>query len=97
MAVAMSRVPLLAVESSARLALAALSTLNPDAIRRAVFHEQVEVFNRVPGIGKKTDFPRNSTPCPTVPQETLKPNQVGYAPVAALNAWTHRIAVFPKR
>jgi Holliday junction DNA helicase RuvA len=37
-----------------RLALAALSTLNPDAIRRAVFHEQAEVFNRVPGIGLKT-------------------------------------------
>lgn len=37
-----------------RLALAALSTLNPEAIRRAVFHEQAEVFNRVPGIGLKT-------------------------------------------
>jgi Holliday junction DNA helicase RuvA len=28
--------------------------LSPDAIRRAVFHEQPEVFNRVPGIGRKT-------------------------------------------
>lgn len=37
-----------------RLALAVLSTLNPDAIRRAVFHEQPEVFSRVPGVGKKT-------------------------------------------
>ena len=37
-----------------RLALAALSTLSPEAIRRAVFHEQAEVFSRVPGIGKKT-------------------------------------------
>lgn len=37
-----------------RLALAVLSTLSPDAIRRAVFHEQAEVFNRVPGVGKKT-------------------------------------------
>ncbi len=37
-----------------RLALAVLSTLNPDAIRRAVFHEQAEVFSRVPGVGKKT-------------------------------------------
>jgi holliday junction DNA helicase RuvA len=37
-----------------RLALAVLSTLNPDAIRRAIFHEQAEVFSRVPGIGKKT-------------------------------------------
>jgi Holliday junction DNA helicase RuvA len=37
-----------------RLALAVLSTLNPEAVRRAVFHEQPEVFTRVPGIGKKT-------------------------------------------
>ncbi len=37
-----------------RLALAILSTLTPDAIRRAVFHEQAEVFAHVPGVGKKT-------------------------------------------
>ena len=37
-----------------KLALAVLSTLSPDAIRRAVFHEQAEVFTRVPGVGKKT-------------------------------------------
>jgi len=37
-----------------RLALAVLSTLTPDAIRRAIVHEQAEVFNRVPGVGKKT-------------------------------------------
>lgn len=37
-----------------RLGLAALSTLSTDAIRRAVFHEQAEVFSRVPGIGKMT-------------------------------------------
>jgi Holliday junction DNA helicase RuvA len=37
-----------------RLALAVLSVLSPDAIRRAVFHEQDEVFSRVPGVGKKT-------------------------------------------
>ena len=37
-----------------RLALSVLSTLNPDAIRRAVFHEQAEVFARVPGVGKRT-------------------------------------------
>jgi len=37
-----------------RLALAGLSTLNPDTIRRAVFTEQVDVFSRVPGIGKRT-------------------------------------------
>ncbi|MDX1438128.1 MAG: Holliday junction branch migration protein RuvA [Anaerolineales bacterium] len=37
-----------------RLALAILSTLEPDTIRRAVFQEQAEVFGRVPGVGKKT-------------------------------------------
>jgi Holliday junction DNA helicase RuvA len=37
-----------------RLALSILSALDPEAIRRAVFHEQAEVFARVPGIGKKT-------------------------------------------
>jgi Holliday junction DNA helicase RuvA len=37
-----------------RLALSVLSSLTPDAIRRAIFHEQDEVFARVPGVGKKT-------------------------------------------
>jgi Holliday junction DNA helicase RuvA len=37
-----------------RLALSVLSTLAPDTIRRAVFNDQAEVFNRVPGIGNKT-------------------------------------------
>jgi len=37
-----------------KLALAILSTLSPDAIRRAIFHEQPEVFTRVAGVGKKT-------------------------------------------
>ena len=37
-----------------RLALAILSVLKPDTIRRAVFSEQPEVFSRVPGVGKKT-------------------------------------------
>lgn len=37
-----------------RLALASLSTLNPESIRRAVFHEQAEVFTRIPGVGKRT-------------------------------------------
>lgn len=37
-----------------RLALAVLSTLSVDAIRRAVLSEQGEVFSRVPGVGKKT-------------------------------------------
>ena len=37
-----------------RLALATLSVLSPEAIRRAVFHDQPDVFSRVPGVGKKT-------------------------------------------
>jgi Holliday junction DNA helicase RuvA len=36
-----------------RHALAAISTLSVDAIRRAVLSEQPEIFSRVPGIGKK--------------------------------------------
>jgi Holliday junction DNA helicase RuvA len=37
-----------------RLALAVLSTLSPDEIRSAVLQERLDVFNHVPGIGKKT-------------------------------------------
>ena len=37
-----------------RLAVTILSTFTPDSIRRAVINEQAEVFNRVPGVGKKT-------------------------------------------
>ena len=37
-----------------RLGLAILSTLNPNAIRRAVVNEQYEVFVSVSGVGKKT-------------------------------------------
>jgi len=37
-----------------KLALAILSTLSTEAIRQAVYQEQVEVLNRVPGVGKKT-------------------------------------------
>jgi Holliday junction DNA helicase RuvA len=37
-----------------KLALTILSVMNPDAIRRAVFNEQAEIFTRVPGVGKKT-------------------------------------------
>jgi holliday junction DNA helicase RuvA len=37
-----------------KLALAILSTLSTDTIRQAVYQEQVEVLNRVPGVGKKT-------------------------------------------
>ncbi len=37
-----------------RIALAVLSALSVDALRRAVLSEQVEIFARVPGVGKKT-------------------------------------------
>ena len=37
-----------------KLSLAVISAMSPDAIRRAVFHEQADVFSRVPGVGKKT-------------------------------------------
>jgi Holliday junction DNA helicase RuvA len=37
-----------------RLALAILSSLTPDTIRRAIFNEQADIFSRVPGVGKKT-------------------------------------------
>lgn len=37
-----------------KIALATLSSLSVDAIKRAVLSEQSEMFNMVPGIGKKT-------------------------------------------
>jgi holliday junction DNA helicase RuvA len=37
-----------------RVAMSILSALDPDTIRRAVFHEQVDLLSRVPGVGKKT-------------------------------------------
>jgi len=37
-----------------KLALAVLSALSVDVLRRAVVNEQAEVFNRVRGVGKKT-------------------------------------------
>jgi holliday junction DNA helicase RuvA len=37
-----------------RTALAVISTLSVDAIRRSIAHDQSEVLSRVPGIGKKT-------------------------------------------
>lgn len=36
-----------------RTALAAVSTLSVDLIRRAVIGEQADVFSRIPGVGKK--------------------------------------------
>ena len=37
-----------------KAALSVLSTLTLDAVQRAIFADEVEVLNRVPGIGKKT-------------------------------------------
>ena len=37
-----------------KIGLSILSTLNPETIQRAVFHEQSEIFATVPGIGRKT-------------------------------------------
>jgi len=37
-----------------RLAMSILSAMDPDTIRRAVFHEQSDLLSRVPGVGKKT-------------------------------------------
>lgn len=37
-----------------RLAVTILSSLTPEAIRRAIATDQPEVFSRVPGVGKKT-------------------------------------------
>jgi len=37
-----------------KAALSVLSTMTLDAVQRAVFADEVELLNRVPGIGKKT-------------------------------------------
>ncbi len=37
-----------------KLALAILSSLTPDTVKRAVFNEEYDILNRVPGVGKKT-------------------------------------------
>ncbi len=62
-----------------RMALTILSTLSPDAIRRAVFHEQAEVFNRVPGVGKKT-----AQKILLQLQDKVKP-EIGLEPVASFS------------
>jgi Holliday junction DNA helicase RuvA len=62
-----------------RMALNILSTLSPDAIRRAVFHEQAEIFNRVPGVGKKT-----AQKILLQLQDKVKP-EIGLEPVATFS------------
>ena len=37
-----------------KVALSVLSTLNLDAVQRALFNEEPDLFSRVPGVGKKT-------------------------------------------
>lgn len=37
-----------------KVALSVLSTLTVDAVQRAVFSEEPEIFSRVPGVGKKS-------------------------------------------
>lgn len=37
-----------------KLGLAILSAITPDTVKRAVFNEEHEILNRVPGVGKKT-------------------------------------------
>jgi Holliday junction DNA helicase RuvA len=62
-----------------RMALAILSTLSTDAIRRAVFHEQAEIFGRVPGVGKKT-----AQKILLQLQDKIKP-EIGLEPVASFS------------
>jgi len=37
-----------------KVALSILSTLNVDAVQRAVFADEAEIFSRAPGVGKKS-------------------------------------------
>lgn len=37
-----------------KVSLSVLSTLNLDAVQRAIFNEEADLFSRVPGVGKKT-------------------------------------------
>lgn len=37
-----------------KVGLAILSSLTPDTVKRAVFNEEHDILNRVPGVGKKT-------------------------------------------
>jgi len=62
-----------------RLALAIISQLTPDAIRRAVFNEQAEVFSKVPGVGRKT-----AQKILLHLQDKIKPDLADLEPVAAM-------------
>ena len=62
-----------------RLALAGLSTLNPETIRRAVFTDQADIFNQIPGVGKKT-----AVKILLHLQDKVKPVE-GFEPIAAMD------------
>jgi Holliday junction DNA helicase RuvA len=62
-----------------RLALAGLSTLNPETIRRAVFTDQADIFNQIPGVGKKT-----ALKIMLHLQDKVKPVE-GFEPIAAMD------------
>jgi Holliday junction DNA helicase RuvA len=61
-----------------RLALAVLSTLSPDEIRGAVLQERLDVFNHVPGIGKKTAQKI------IIHLQDKIPAEAGFAPISVL-------------
>lgn len=62
-----------------RLAVTILSTLTPEAIRRAVFNEQPEIFSRVPGVGAKTAQKISFSLQDKISKEA------GYEPLAAMS------------
>lgn len=63
-----------------RLGIAILSQLSPEAIRRAVFNEQAEVFAQVPGVGRKT-----AQKIQLHLQDKIKPGIEDLEPVAAMS------------
>ena len=62
-----------------KVGLAILSALTPDTVKRAVFNEEYDILNRVPGVGKKT-----AQRIVLALQDKLKPSDT-LAEVAALN------------
>ena len=62
-----------------RLAVTILSTLTPEAIRRAVMSEQPEIFSSVPGVGPKTAQKISFSLQDKISKEA------GYEPLAAMS------------
>ena len=79
-----------------KTALAALSTLTPAAVRRAITGDQPEVFARVSGIGKKTaqkiilDLQGKVTPLEPL-ESTLRMDEVDAEVMEALTALGYSI------